>query len=113
MDSITFNRLSENSYVNGQLSITGDFYVAGKIEGNLKLEGNGLLLIEPTGAITGDISCIDLQILGKVQGNIKAQGQVTIKASGHVNGTIHAKGIKVFPGAIIESQLEIEENFNS
>lgn len=113
MDSITFNRLSENSYLKGQITVSGDFYVAGTIEGNINLHQTGLLLIEPSGSITGDVECIDLQILGKIQGNIRAEGQVTIKSSGHVIGTIHAKGIKILPGATIESQLEIQENFDS
>lgn len=109
MEALNFNRLSAGSSINGKIKAIGDFYVAGKIEGELILEGNGILFIEPSGEIIGTITSKDIQILGKVSGEILSSGQVTIKSSGHVTGTIHAKSINIFPGAIIESNLDIQQ----
>ena len=109
MEALNFNRISEHSTVNGTLNITGDLYLAGKIEGDLNIS-KGVLLIEPTGEVEGTIKAEDIQILGKVTGDIHSVGQVTIKSSGIISGTIHAKAMKVFPGAIIESKLDIEYN---
>lgn len=108
MEALNFNRLANGSSLEGKIKVEGDFYVAGKIEGELQLSGGGILLIEPTGEIIGTIIGKDIQILGKVSGKIQSSGQVTIKASGHVTGTIYAKAINIFPGATIESSLDIE-----
>lgn len=107
MEALNFNRLSEGSSLKGVTHVCGDFYVAGKIEGDLFMS-DGILLVEPTGEISGTIKGQDMQVLGKVSGDIFSSGQVTIKASGVISGTIHAKAMKVFPGAVIESKLDIE-----
>lgn len=107
MEALNFNRLAEGSNIKGVIHINGDFYVAGKIEGDLFIK-DGILLIEPTGEIDGSINGYDMQILGKVTGTIHSHGQVTIKSSGILVGTIHAKAMKVLPGAVIESKLDIE-----
>ena len=109
MEVLNFNRVAERSITKGTLYFNGDLYLAGKVEGDLHISG-GVLLIEPTGEVLGTIKGEDIQILGKVRGDIFAQGQVTIKSSGMISGTIHAKAMKVFPGAIIEAQLDIEYN---
>ena len=107
MEALNFNRLAEGSNLKGIINVCGDLYVAGKIEGDLFIK-DGILLIEPTGEIHGSIKGHDMQILGKVTGTIYSLGQVTIKSSGIISGTIHAKAMKVLPGAIIESKLDIE-----
>lgn len=108
MEALNFNRLAEGSTIEGKVSINGDFYVAGSINGEVILNNNGLLLIEPTGSIEGSIEGKDMQILGKVVGQVLSTGQVTIKSSAHLAGTIRAKAINILPGAIIESTLDIE-----
>jgi cytoskeletal protein CcmA (bactofilin family) len=108
MEALNFNRLAFGSNIEGKIKAEGDFYVAGKIDGELEVTGNGILLIEPTGEIIGTIKAKDIQILGKVSGTIQSLGQVTIKASGHVTGTVQAKALNILPGAIIESSLDIE-----
>ena len=108
MESLNFNRFSENSQLNGKITLSGDCYLAGTVKGELHIDQQGLLLIEPTGVVEGIISGHDIQILGQITGEIYATGKVIVKSSGKIFGKIQARSITISPGAVIESNLDIQ-----
>ena len=109
MEVLNFSRLSEDCTIQGTIAVQGDFYIAGKIIGDLTMTGPGIILIEPKGELEGVIHCSDLQILGTVRGKIHSTGNVTIKASGQVYGQLHSQSLKIMPGAKLELDVAIED----
>lgn len=109
MELIAFNRLAKDGVIEGHIKTNGDFYVAGKITGELHLLDQGTLTLEPSGVIEGNIAVHHALILGTVKGNIRATGKVTIKTQAKIEGEIWAQSLEVSPGALLSTQIKIQQ----
>lgn len=91
--SSSFNLLSTDSELMGDISIKGDFRFDGKLKGNITC--NGKLTLGKTSYVEGNIICNDVEIFGEVKGYIKSSGLVIIKEKSSFSGEIETFGIIV------------------
>ena len=99
--SLEFTLLGKECNLKGDFSFNGHTRIAGHLEGEISLEDDSILCIESTGSIEGSIKCQDLEIYGQFNGDIKSSGKVTIFPPARVYGSLRAKNLEVYPGAIL------------
>jgi cytoskeletal protein CcmA (bactofilin family) len=99
--------LSEGCTIEGKLEANGNFRILGKVIGDI-LEANGgigMLLIDRSAHIQGNIYWANLIIVGTVDGNIFASGSVEIYPSAIIRGDIQCKQLNVHPEAKVNGRL--------
>jgi cytoskeletal protein CcmA (bactofilin family) len=102
-----FNRLGKEGLLTGEVTWIGDSYVGGTIKGNIHV-GQGILYIEESGVIEGDLFVTTAIIRGKVSGNIKASDRIVLESPARVKGKILSGKLSVFPGAQLQLEAHIE-----
>ncbi len=95
-----FSIFSKTAVIKGDVCAEGDFRFAGQLEGKLENK-NGCLVIERTAFVSGEVKADKLEIFGTVQGSIECDGNIVIFPSAVIEGTIKAKTLTIFPGAIV------------
>jgi cytoskeletal protein CcmA (bactofilin family) len=112
---LNFSFLGRNNFIKGEFKLTGDTIINSQLEGNLEMAGKGKLTLDRESSFTGNIFCHDLELFGELNGSIVASGSVIIRASAVLSGKIHAKSMKIYPGAIvnIEGETSSEEEQKS
>lgn len=99
-----FTFVGIGSVIKGDIALKGPSHICSVIEGDIQIDENFQLTIEPQGKVEGRIRCGDLNIYGEVSGDITAKGKVKVFATGVVKGQIVAKNINIAPGATVNMQ---------
>ncbi|MBU3603234.1 MULTISPECIES: polymer-forming cytoskeletal protein [unclassified Polynucleobacter] len=99
--------LGEGSTIEGKLEANGNFRILGKITGDiLEADGGiGILVIDKSAHIQGNIYWANLIIVGTVDGNIFASGSVEIYPSAIIRGDIQCKQLNIHPEAKVNGRL--------
>ena len=96
--------INEGCKITGLLSGTGDFQIAGEVDGDCDLEGT--VTLAKNGYWSGTIKAGAVIVAGHVEGDIIADGRVEIMATARVTGTVSAEAIAVAEGAIVEGIMK-------
>ncbi len=99
-----YNVLGLGSKLSGNVSFSGNTIITATIEGNVKMLNSAKLILERDSKITGKIEAFDLEIFGEVDGDIYSEGSVSIRSSAQVSGSIKAKKLVIYPGAIVNTE---------
>ena len=99
-----FTYIGKKNLLKGEFEFIDQTYIAGTINGSITVKQNHRLTLEIGSVITSNIQCFDLDIYGTMTGEIHSQGRVTFFPSAHFEGTIFAKNIEIYPGAIVNMQ---------
>ncbi len=110
--NLTFSVFGKETEITGDLIIQGDTIIAGKVHGNIVCKGHHQVILEQTAEIDGDISCHNLEVFGKLSGSINASGVLAIRSSANVSGSILAKKMSIYPGAIHKIQRNTDPNLS-
>ena len=104
-----YNFISAGTYLEGELTFSGDTIINGHIKGTIIIKDEGHLIFERTSIFEGTIFCRDIEIFGTIKGTIKSAGTLNVRSSGQVSGNIEAQKLVVYPGALlnIEGHAEI------
>lgn len=94
----SINILASGTVVKGDITATGDFRLDGTLEGNLQL--NGKLVVGDTGSVTGNILCLNANIMGTVKGNLSVKESLTLYRNSRVEGDILINKLSIEPGAV-------------
>ena len=62
------------------------------------------ITIDPYGSFSGEVKCVDIEILGNFSGKLHARGKVVLQSSATVNGEIHCENIIIYPGAQVNME---------
>lgn len=101
---LSYNVLGAHTIFEGELKLTGDTLISGKVTGSIVVVDKSKITLERCSEVEGDIYGHDIEILGNFSGSLKASGILTIKSSGKVSGKIQANQLNIFPGAIINME---------
>lgn len=105
-----YNILGSHSQIQGDLTLSGDAIITSRIEGSIKVVGEGRLILERGSFVEGKIEAHDVEIFGTVKGEIRSTGTVSVRASAKISGSLEAKKLVVYPGAIVEMDINTRED---
>jgi cytoskeletal protein CcmA (bactofilin family) len=89
----------------GDITSNGDLRIDGRLIGNII--GSAKVIIGANGAVEGDISCQQADIMGNVSGSIKAKELLQLKNGSIVQGNISAGKLQVEPAATFNGQCHM------
>ncbi len=98
--------LGKNTYFNGNLSFKDSLKINGNFIGNIKVTGQGALIIGSTSTVQANIIANTIVIMGTVKGDVIAQEKVEMLSTGRLFGNIKSKKIKISDGAIFKGRHE-------
>jgi len=97
--------ISAACIVKGELHLTGEARIAGRVEG--RIEAADTLIIEAGATIEADITAEVIDIHGTVKGNIIATRACRLGASARVSGEIRAANLAISEGACFIGQVYV------
>jgi cytoskeletal protein CcmA (bactofilin family) len=92
--------------ITGDILSQGEVHVDGRVDGDVRCD---MLVVGPTGTITGEISADLVRVLGSVTGQIKARS-VELSKSAHVVGDISHDSLSIEAGAFVEGRFDRMHN---
>jgi cytoskeletal protein CcmA (bactofilin family) len=96
--------INEGCKITGLLSGSGDFQIAGEVDGDCDLEGT--VTLTKSAFWSGTIKAGHVIVAGHVEGDIIADGRVEITSTAKVTGTVSGEAIAVAEGAIVEGIMK-------
>lgn len=96
--------VNEGCKITGHLGGSGDFQIAGEVDGDCDLSGT--VTLAKSGFWSGTIKAEHVIIAGHVEGDIIAEGRVEIMSTAKVTGTVSGSAIAVAEGAIVEGIMK-------
>jgi len=103
--SHSFNSLVQGTVIEGDVHCKSDIRIDGTIKGGLNCESK--VIIGPTGAVEGNISCQNAVIEGRFEGSLTVKGLLTIKERANVSGDIRYGKLVVQPGAVLVGDVRL------
>ena len=91
----------------GELVAGEDVRVAGVLEGTI--ETSGLVTVEKSGLVRGDIVGGQVRIAGEVEGNVTAARLVRVERTGRVLGDLEARSVAVAGGGVVGGRIHTLE----
>jgi cytoskeletal protein CcmA (bactofilin family) len=99
--------LGSGCVIHGKLETRANYRVVGQVLGDIvELEkDNGILWIDQSASVRGNITCTNIVIAGKVEGNVVASGKVEVCSGATMSGDIESERLHVDPNAKINGRL--------
>lgn len=97
--------LGKDITLKGEIHLSGDVRVYGKIEGTIFFHGDGILSIEKDAQIIGNLFANNVEIWGKFEGTIDSKGSLILRSGSIVSGEFKSNKLAIYPGAIVNSNL--------
>lgn len=91
------NVLSSGTVFTGNLVTQDDIRIDGVIEGNIVSKGK--IIIGNNGQVSGDVECVNLDLIGEVIGNISCQDIVILRSTSRLEGNVVTQVLEIEPGA--------------
>tara|TARA_R110000868_G_scaffold204946_3_gene453170 strand:+ start:36503 stop:36853 length:351 start_codon:yes stop_codon:yes gene_type:complete len=101
MQDKSFSFIGKGCVISGKFSLKGTTHLASHLEGELIMEDDSRLTIEPEGSFEGRLQSHDVEIFGKFDGNLISTGTVIIHSCASVSGDLEASHLIVKPGATV------------
>ena len=102
-----YNSLTAGSKIIGTVVTDSDFRIDGIVEGDVQCKGK--IVIGEKGAVQGDLSCQNADILGCIEGAIKVDGTLSLRATGSINGDVQTKVLIIEPKAQFNGSCSMKQ----
>jgi len=89
--------VAEGAVLTGEISLTGDIQIDGKINGTIRTESK--VTISPTGQVTGSIFADRAFINGRFEGEVYSK-TIDILSSGHLKGDVTCTDFTIQKGGL-------------
>lgn len=97
--------IGRSFYVQGSISCDQDLIIEGTVEGQVVDVRNNTVTVGIDSVINGDIRGDYVIIMGKVKGSAYATTMVELRASGTLEGDIHAPRFHLEDGCVINGHV--------
>ena len=97
--------MSKDIEINGDINISCDILIYGKVYGNIN--STGIINTAKGSIIEGHITAKTIFVSGVVNGNLDIENKVVIESSGTLNGNIKASIITIQEGANFEGMCNM------
>ena len=94
--------------IRGEITGTDSLLIEGRVEGNIRLDGNRVT-VGLSGEAIANITAREVVILGKVHGNIVTTDRLVVHAEGSVVGDLSAPIVNIEEGAFFKGGIEIRK----
>lgn len=101
------NVLSSGTVLTGNLVTQDDIRIDGIIEGNIVSQGK--IIIGVNGHVSGDVECVNLELLGKITGNISCQDTIILRSTANLCGDMATQILEIEPGARFTGSCKVKE----
>lgn len=93
--------------VEGDIYFSGDFYLEGRVRGNIYAEEGkpSKLIVAETGVVDGEIHAFNVIVNGHVRGAIYSSKHLELAAKAVVEGAVHYQTIEMVKGAQLKGQM--------
>lgn len=95
--------LADGCSFQGRMFLQGESRVGGHVEGSVICDG--VLTVEESAVITGDLSGVVVLFNGRIDGNLRASDLLRLSPTARVYGDVLAKRLVVEDGARIEGRV--------
>ena len=92
--------LQEGTFFEGKLSFVGALKIGGHFKGEIISEG--MLIIDETAIVEGDVCVKEATIKGQFFGQLKAEKRVTMLAPAKFKGTVSVPNLKIEEGVLFD-----------
>jgi cytoskeletal protein CcmA (bactofilin family) len=106
--SSRFNIIGRSTKISGDLVVDGKCIIHGEITGNIRVSDSSALVIEKTGKIHGTITGDQVENHGEIIGEINIQGLLSLRPGSYTEGKIESGKLVVYPGAIVNSEADVD-----
>jgi cytoskeletal protein CcmA (bactofilin family) len=100
------NLLGAGTVVKGEIKVNGDFRIDGTLIGSIECKGK--IVVGPSGAIDGEIQCLNADFSGEVRANVKVSELLTLKETAKFSGDIVTSKLAIEPGAKFSGTCKME-----
>ena len=91
--------------VNGDIIGKTDLRIAGKVHGNVQIDGE--LILEKYASIDGDVKCGAAILAGSIKGNVDCKGKLVLQDNAQITGNVKAEQLVIHEGAIFQGNCEM------
>ncbi len=102
--SRSLNTLVQGTSITGDIKAESDIRIDGKINGTLSCDAK--VIIGPTGAVEGEINCVNAVIEGRFDGNLVVKEILSLKETAIINGDASYDKLIVQQGAVINAAIK-------
>jgi cytoskeletal protein CcmA (bactofilin family) len=89
--------------VHGTVRGKGPLAIAGRIDGQVSLEGDCLVMARAV--VQAGVEADTVEVRGTVKGDVRARGHVIVAANASVEGLIEAPRVEIDPQARVRARL--------
>jgi cytoskeletal protein CcmA (bactofilin family) len=89
----------------GDIEGDDDLVIAGNVEGEVRIDG--ILIVDPSGVIRGDVSARAVTVRGVVVGNVEAAESIRVDEGGRMVGDLRAPRVALVEGALFRGKLQM------
>ncbi len=93
------------SIFKGEIAVWAGARIAGEMQGDVRCDG--LLRIEETGRVKGNISCPHVILEGELEGDIGPSLQVELRSKAKMRGNIQTQILAIADGSIFDGQVNM------
>ncbi|MCW5835886.1 MAG: polymer-forming cytoskeletal protein, partial [Labilithrix sp.] len=87
------------SFIRGRVSGDGDLEIAGRVEGEVAV--NGDVVVDTSGLVAANVSAARIVVRGAVKGDLVAEQVLLIEAGARVVGDLRAPRVAIAPGGLV------------
>ena len=102
-----FTQVGRSVQVNGDIAGKTDLRIAGKVYGNVFIDGE--LILEKLAIIEGDVKCGTAILAGAIKGNVECNGKLILQDNAKIIGNVKAEQLVINEGAIFQGACDMNE----
>ena len=102
-----FTQVGRNVQVNGDIAGKTDLRIAGKVYGNVTIDGE--LILEKLAIIDGDVKCGAAILAGVIKGNVDCKTKLILQDNAKIIGNVKANQLVINEGAVFQGSCDMNE----
>lgn len=102
-----FTQIGRSVQVNGDIAGKTDLRIAGKVYGNVSIDGE--LILEKLAIIEGDVKCGAAILAGVIKGNVDCKSKLLLQDNAKIIGNVKAEQLVINEGAIFQGSCDMNE----
>jgi cytoskeletal protein CcmA (bactofilin family) len=102
-----FNKISEGTFIQGEVNSAGDIRIDGKVKGTLRSKAK--VVIGTSGEVEGDLNCHSADIHGLINGTVRVRDILYLKSTSRISGDIFSKKLVIESGAVFDGKCSMSD----